>query len=686
MRVRLWGIRGTAPVCGRQFEHYGGETMCLEVELASGRHVILDCGSGLRALGRAWRSAPPAVPPVILFSHYHADHISELPFFAPMQGADEVSLYGPTQNGRARLKEVVAGLFAAPSLPVKPKPNPHLRIRDFEPGESFSIDGARIETCPSNHPGGCVAYRITADGWVFGYTGDHEIPLHGDDRTNERLAEFLSGADVVLVDSAFTETDHASHAGWGHSHFEQWPQLLGKRFVRHIVFAHYDPEYDDDTIDAQIAMARAAADGQDVRLHGGHSGMVLGKDGPEEAETASECEICAFSQRINAYPDTNAALAVILEKARELTGADAGSVYLVENGELVFAAAQNDTLFPGSAANRFFYLKSRVPIDEASIAGFVASTGKLVNIPDVYALDNDVPYTFNSSFDESSGYRTCSMLALPLTKDRKEVKGVLQLINCTHDGKIVPFTTRMERVVLKLAGMASIPLERALMTTDMIMRILELSALNDPRETINHVWRVGSMAAELYQSWAMDNKVDPEEMLRTKGLLRYAAMLHDVGKVAIPDAVLKKGSKLTEAEARVLKKHAWKGACIFAESQLEIDKMAHEIALHHHAMWDGSGYTGNDAIPTPTGNDIPFFARITAIADAYDTMLRHLVREKSMNPARQASFFLQQSAGKLFDPELVSRFIALKDVVQAISDCYRDGEVIRLKGKMPGEA
>lgn len=265
------------------------------------------------------------------------------------------------------------------------------------------------------------------------------------------------------------------------------------------------------------------------------------------------------------------------------------------------------------------------------------------------------------------------MLAIPLVNGQNRIIGVLQLINARGKNGSIPFTRQMVSSIGNLCSMATIPLERSFLVIDMILRILQTSALRDPSETAGHVRRVGSIAAELYHRWAEKEGVDPEELLAVKGQIRLAAMLHDVGKVGIPDAVLKKPGKLDAHERATMEEHAFLGAGLFKDGDSEIDRMAREIALHHHARWDGAGYTGSSEIPSPKGAAIPLWARITAIADVYDALVSNRSYKKGWPPAK-ALAILKEEAGSHFDPALVEDFDEIRELVNTIIARYADKE------------
>jgi HD-GYP domain-containing protein (c-di-GMP phosphodiesterase class II) len=349
-------------------------------------------------------------------------------------------------------------------------------------------------------------------------------------------------------------------------------------------------------------------------------------------------QIIKLSHEISQVKDVDMLLENILTKARLLVNADAGSIYIKENKRLKFSYTQNETiqkqLPPGK---KLIYATYTIPINNESIAAYVANTGNILNIPNAYELSQGVPYSFDRQYDEISGYRTQSVLTLPLKTHRGDIVGVLQLINAKRgNGDIIPFTKDDESLTLYFANSAAIALERAQMTRTIILRMIKMAELRDPKETGSHVNRVASYAIEIYEAWASKRGNDQDATEKNKDILRMAAMLHDVGKIAISDAILKKPSKLDSSEYAIMQQHTYLGARLFADSYSDFDEAAFIVTLNHHEKWGGHGYPGHmnpvTGKPVPgyeskdanvrgkKGAEIPPFGRVVAIADVYDAL------------------------------------------------------------------
>lgn len=399
--------------------------------------------------------------------------------------------------------------------------------------------------------------------------------------------------------------------------------------------------------------------------------------------------VLAFEEEIARVRDIDILLEKILSEARRFTCADAGSIYIREGDSLKFSYTQNDTLQAQlSPGKKLIYSAFSAPIDGNSISGYVASTGELLNIDDAWNIPTGSPYSFNRSFDELSGYRTHSILALPLIAQRGDVTGVLQLINAKDaDGVAIPFPESEMPVLTHFANIAANAVERAKLTRGIIMRMNKMAELRDPKETGPHVNRVASYSVVLYTAWAQTSGLSAEEIERNCDILRLAAMLHDVGKVAISDLILKKPGRFTPEEFEIMKQHTLFGARLFAELYSDIDEAAMLVILNHHERWDGNGYPGfvdpltwsvlpgyeaaDGKATGKKGEQIPLFGRIVAIADVYDALSNKRCYKEAWDMDAVVAE-LNNETGKMFDPELLELFLQNLDTMQHISSLYPD--------------
>jgi response regulator RpfG family c-di-GMP phosphodiesterase len=400
-------------------------------------------------------------------------------------------------------------------------------------------------------------------------------------------------------------------------------------------------------------------------------------------------EIINLGLEVAQVKDIDLLLEHILTKARRFVNADAGSIYVIEDNKLKFKYTQNDTIQKRlPSGKKLIYSTFSVPINNKSIAGYVALTGETLNMADAYTLPEGVPYSFDKSYDRISKYRTQSMLTLPLKNNRGDIIGVLQLINAkSKDNRIIPFLKEDEPLIMHLANNAAIAIERAQMTRTIILRMIKMAELRDPQETGAHVNRVGSFAVEIYDAWATKRGIPQEQIDKNKDVLRMAAILHDVGKVAISDTILKKPGKLDNEEYEVMKHHTYLGARLFNESKSAFDEAAYIVALNHHERWDSNGYPGYINVMTgktipgyetadgrakgKKGEEIPPFGRAVALADVYDALSSRRSYKDRWDEVRILET-IEKERGKHFDPEMVDVFFNILDVIRSIAERYPD--------------
>jgi HD-GYP domain-containing protein (c-di-GMP phosphodiesterase class II) len=417
------------------------------------------------------------------------------------------------------------------------------------------------------------------------------------------------------------------------------------------------------------------------------SGLLKGDSMYTEKEKLDKLTMLGIE--LSQVKDMDILMERVLYDARRFVNADAGSIYIRDEDKLNFTYTQNDTLqnrLP--EGEKLIYSTFTIPIDKKSIAGYVAATGQLLNLPDVHKIEPTAPYRFSEKFDEESGYTTRSVFTVPLKTAREEILGILQIINAQDQAKnAVPFSEDDEKMMLHFASTAAVALERAQMTRTILLRMIRMSELHDPKETGAHVNRVGGYAVELYEQWARRRQIEPKEFDRDRDSLRMAAMLHDVGKVAISDLILKKPGRFNNDEYEIMKQHTVLGARLFLDAQSDFDEAAMQVALTHHERWDGKGYPGYVDVSTSAaltgytlpdgtprgkkGEEIPIFGRIVALADVYDALSSARVYKEAWDESHVLDI-IEKEAGHQFDPELVEIFFASLNVLRSIQERYRD--------------
>jgi response regulator RpfG family c-di-GMP phosphodiesterase len=403
---------------------------------------------------------------------------------------------------------------------------------------------------------------------------------------------------------------------------------------------------------------------------------------------------------LNRVQDLDILMEHVLTQARRFTNADAGSIYIRRDKSLDFTYTQNDTLQKRlGEGQKLIYSTFSIPIDKSSIAGYVAETGISLSIKDVYKLNPSLPYRFSEQFDLKSGYRTKSVLTLPMKTVKGDILGILQIINAQDEnGNIVAFSEKDDQMMVHFASIASVALERAQMMRSLFLRMIRMAELRDPKETGAHVNRVGSFSAEIYERWAQKRGLPIKEIDKQRDILRMAAMLHDVGKVAISDLILKKPDRLNLDEYEIMKQHTILGARLFDSRQSDFDKAAYEVALSHHERWDGKGYPGHIDIrtgsPLPgfgisdgtargkTGEEIPLFGRIVALADVFDALASHRVYKPPWDETTIIQTIKNES-GNHFEPELVEIFLSIYESIKAIQNRFREDH--KDNGIMPND-
>ena len=388
-----------------------------------------------------------------------------------------------------------------------------------------------------------------------------------------------------------------------------------------------------------LARRNALLDQANARLAAANHDLVVDADTQRERLD----RIALLSGELARVQDLDILLSRILREAVALVGAGAGVVFLVSDTSLHAAE------IVGASETR----TRDIALDAATVAGQVTVATDPIRLgAEACALAGRSAPAIGT--ESVLGRRAESALVVPIVRAGDRALGCIALT----DGRA--FDESDERLLAHFASLAAVAVERAQLVRSMILRMIAMAELRDPTETAGHVSRVADLSIMLYDHWCDAHGIARDASIRARDTLRIGALLHDVGKVGIADAILKKPGKLDDAEFAEMKRHTQIGADLFAGIRTDFDEGAAEVALCHHEKWNGTGYPRGLA-----GEAIPLFARIVAVADVFDALSSRRAYKDAW-PREKISALFHDEAGRHFDPELAAILVAHQPEAEAI--------------------
>jgi len=281
MRIKFWGTRGSIAVPGRDTILYGGNTTCLEINLASGKVIIIDAGTGIRPLGDKLAAESETLDVHLLITHIHWDHVLGFPYFGPLYKSSthlRIDGYPTCMNGLRNTFEnkMGDGFFPVRFADLKAKITYLEKLRDGD----LEVDGVVVSAAPLHHPQGGFAFRFKENKKIFVFMTDNELRQDKwKGRSPKDYVKFCKGADLLVHDSQYTIAEIEERRGWGHSDYGAAFAMAEKAEVKKLILTHHDPARTDLGVTdlADRCKALAAAKG---------SGMVI-----EAAMEMSELEL-----------------------------------------------------------------------------------------------------------------------------------------------------------------------------------------------------------------------------------------------------------------------------------------------------------------------------------------------------------------------------------------------------------
>jgi phosphoribosyl 1,2-cyclic phosphodiesterase len=291
MELTFWGTRGSIAVPGPDTVVYGGNTTCLEVATCDAHRVILDAGTGIRALGLTLARSMP-VSCAIFISHTHWDHIQGLPFFVPLfVPGNKILIHGTFDPVNLRdISEALAAQMDYNYFPVRSAELAaditYLTLRE---GQTVELGDTRVTPIIMNHPVVSFGYKVSCRGKSVFYTGDHEDyaniyapdePFHQEyeeiiRQKRAQIADFIRGVDVLVSDCQYTEAEYPAKVGWGHSTPEMAVGLAASAGVKRLFLTHHEPTRGDAAIAALGEQVRERFKDTGIAIDMAREGQVV---------------------------------------------------------------------------------------------------------------------------------------------------------------------------------------------------------------------------------------------------------------------------------------------------------------------------------------------------------------------------------------------------------------------------
>jgi len=522
-KITFYGTRGSNSLTSAKYMEFGGATTCILLNLGE-THILVDCGSGI---ANALEDLEEIQELHLFITHNHMDHIGGIATLLSAFENKKLHIWGKTFHG-ANPQKAINRVMSQGLWPVRANTYKNVEFHELE--DSAKIDDVLVQTMDSNHPGGCSLYRFN-QGMTSIVTAFDFCHLNG---FEEKLCEFAKGATTLIYDGFFTQEELEEKPNWGHSTPEDGARIGQKIDCKDVIITHFGA-HDDDTLSAWEA-----------DLQKKYPNVRFARSGQRKNDFQKMVDIGTL---LNVEKDNDKLLSKIVEAMMDITGADGGTLYLLENNLLEFKVLCN------KSKNTFLVRKETplnipaVHLDGKNICATAGREKKLINVADCYA-EKDYDFSGVLKYDSMNDYHTKSVLAIPLIDENDDLIGVLQLINASNKaGEVTSFRKSDEGMLLAIANQASMAIVNASYSqkiNDLLYGFVKVMSVGIDERTpynANHTKNMVRFADKFFDIEEQTDgpfKVDS----RKRREILMSIWLHDTGKILTPIDIMNKDSRL----------------------------------------------------------------------------------------------------------------------------------------------
>ncbi len=532
---------------------------CIQVD----DNILIDAGNILSALKEKAQYIDH-----IFITHTHLDHIFEIPFLIDTYFShreNPLTIYG-LKDTLKQLKEYIFNWQIWPDFSeielIHQKFNA-IKFREITLGETINFENCSLKAIQNNHTTSSCGYVITKNQNAILFSSDTFICPSLFDEINQNPQIKSAIFDISFPSSLKKLAQDSKH--FTTEIFKKELSLLKREDVR-IYINHLKPSF-YETVSKEILEA-------DILLNGGailSDGDIITLDNSQPITTQEDKQkkeiqdLIEIGYSLTSEKNFDVLMERILVVAKNFTNADGGTLYLVEEDSLVFTVVQTDSLNIKMGGTQSKITWSKLPLyiegkpNNEMVAALCALENKLINVEDVYT-HKGFNFEGTKNFDKNTGYKTQSMLVVPMVNHEGDVIGVLQLLNKQDEHKkTIPFTQEDEKLILSMGSQAAISISNRELIDDLESLlnafIKSIATAIDEKSpyTGGHIERVAEIAEMFVESINEDETVFKDKFYNDDEIkeIKTAAWMHDIGKIATPEYVVDKARKLQTIHDRI---------------------------------------------------------------------------------------------------------------------------------------